>query len=77
MLLAHTTTAHDSLEPLLVPVQQAFRMLGLKNTKGYALIGEGKLRARKIGARTVVEMTSIREFAANLPAVPASTKAAA
>jgi hypothetical protein len=50
-----------------VPVNDAFRALGVGRTKGFELIRDGHLIARKIGSRTVVEAESIRRFAAALP----------
>lgn len=68
----HTETDETSptpggLAPLLVPPDGAFRALGIKRTKGWELIRDGHLIVRKIGARTVVEVESIRHFAAGLP----------
>jgi len=57
----------EGFGPLLVPVEDAFRALGIGRTKGFALIRDGHLIARKIGSRTVVEAESIRSFAAALP----------
>ncbi len=44
------------------------------NTKGYELIAEGKLVARKLGSRTMIETESLKAYVASLPLVP--TKAA-
>ncbi len=57
----------EGFGPLLVPLDDAFRALGIKRTKGFELIRDGHLVARKIGARTVVEAESLRRFAASLP----------
>ncbi len=57
----------EGFGPLLVPVESAFKALGIGRTKGFALIRDGHLIARKIGSRTVVEAESIRSFAATLP----------
>ncbi len=57
----------SAFAPLLVPVEDAFRALGIGRTTGYGLIRDGHLIARKIGSRTVVEAASIRHFAASLP----------
>ena len=57
----------EGFGPVLVPVEDAFRALGIGRTKGFALIRDGHLIARKIGSRTVVEAESIRSFAATLP----------
>ena len=57
----------ESFGPLLVPAEDAFRALGIKRTLGFALIRDGRLLARKIGTRTVVEAESLRRFASGLP----------
>ncbi len=60
------------IEPTDIKVEQdrqhpAFAALGIGRTKGYQLIKNGELIARKLGTRTVVEAESIRRFAAGLP----------
>jgi hypothetical protein len=61
-------------DTLLTPAQRAFAAIGVGNTKGYELIAEGKLAARKLGSRTMIETESLRAYVASLPLVP--TKAA-
>ncbi len=61
-------------DTLLTPAQRAFAVIGVGNTKGYELIAEGKLAARKLGSRTMIETQSLRAYVAGLPRVP--TKAA-
>ncbi len=53
--------------PLLLSPDTAFRALGIGRTKGWELIRDGHLVARKIGARTLVEAESVRRFATALP----------
>jgi excisionase family DNA binding protein len=55
-----TTDERTRLEPLTVTVQEARRLTGLGNTTIYKLIGQGKLRTTKIGARTLVIYQSIK-----------------
>jgi len=50
------------MEPLCVSVAEAARVLGIGLTKTWALIGEDKLRSKKLGRRTVVTTKSIREL---------------
>ena len=57
-------------QPILIPAQQAFASLGIGNTKGYELIAEGKLTARKLGTRTMVEAASRDAYANSLPKLP-------
>ena len=49
------------------PVPDATDILGIKTSKTYELIAEGKIRAKKIGSRTVVLDESLREYLASQP----------
>jgi len=49
--------------PLLVTVKDARRILGVGTTTIYRLIKSGALETRKIGARTLVTMKSVRRVA--------------
>lgn len=53
--------------PLAHPVPVAASILGIKVSKTYELLAEGKIRAKKIGSRTVVLDESLREFLASQP----------
>ncbi len=55
---------------LLIPAQRAFALIGCGTTTGYSLIAEGKLVARKVGARTMIETASLRAYVASLPTLP-------
>ncbi|MBU8541603.1 hypothetical protein [Falsiroseomonas tokyonensis] len=55
-------------EPLLVPALHAFAMIGVRPTKGWEIVKDGRLAARKLGSRTMIETASIRAFVAALPA---------
>lgn len=57
----------ENFPRLLIPCRAAFRALGIGDTKGFELIRDGYLVARKIGSRTLVEAESVRRFAAGLP----------
>ncbi len=57
-------------DTLLIPRQRAFNVIGVGNTKGHELIAEGKLVARKLGAKTLIETASLRAYVASLPRVP-------
>jgi excisionase family DNA binding protein len=63
-----TTDEQTRLEPLTVTVQEARRLTGLGNTTIYKLIGQGKLRVTKIGARTLVIYPSLKSLLENAPA---------
>jgi hypothetical protein len=64
----------EPFDALLTPAQRAFASIGVGNTKGYEPIAEGKLAARKLGSRTMIEAESVRGYVSSLPLVP--TKAA-
>jgi excisionase family DNA binding protein len=55
------------IDPIYVPVAATCAALGLSKVTVYRLIAQGKLRAVKAGAKTLIEVTSIREYAASLP----------
>jgi excisionase family DNA binding protein len=63
-----TTDERTRLEPLTVTVQEARRLTGLGNTTIYKLIGQGKLRTTKIGARTLVIYPSLKSLLESAPA---------
>jgi hypothetical protein len=52
---------------LLIPARAAREAIGVKTTKFYQLLSDGKLDARKLGSRTFVTVESLRSFVDNLP----------
>jgi hypothetical protein len=54
-------------EKLVYRPAEAQAALGIKNTKFWELVKEGKLEARKLGGCTVVPAESLRRFVENLP----------
>ena len=48
------------MEPLALTVADATKALGIKKTKLYSLVNQGKLRVVKIGRRSVVTVSSIK-----------------
>jgi excisionase family DNA binding protein len=55
----------EDLEPLLVTIPDARRLIGIGTTKLYALINEGHLEVVKIGQRTLVRYESLKRLASN------------
>jgi excisionase family DNA binding protein len=55
------------LEKALYRPAEAQKLLGIKNTKFYALVKEGALECRKLGGATVVPAESLKRFIENLP----------
>jgi excisionase family DNA binding protein len=47
------------LKPLSVTVNEACRVTGISRSKLYLLIGEGRVKTKKIGARTLVIFASL------------------
>lgn len=58
----------SDFQPLTVSTADAQRLLGIKNTKLYELIGSGKLAAVKIGRKTLITSESLHRFVEQLPA---------
>jgi len=52
------------MEPFLVSIPEAGRLLNLGRSKTYELIGSGTLQTVKIGTRTLVKVASIKALAA-------------
>lgn len=48
------------MDPLLVSVQQAARMLGIGRTSIYQLINSGELQTMKLGRRRLITIESLR-----------------
>jgi hypothetical protein len=53
--------------PLLLPVPEALRRVGLGRTRFYELARAGHFDCRKAGRRTLVTTESLDRFAAALP----------
>jgi len=53
--------------PYAHPVADACSLIGIKSSKLYDEIAKGRIRAKKIGARTVILDDSIREYLAAQP----------
>jgi hypothetical protein len=56
------------VEPLIVRIPQTSQYIGRCTATVYDLISQGRLRAVKSDARTLVTMDSIKEYVASLPA---------
>ena len=52
-------------EPLAVPIPEAARLGGVGRSTIYAEIAKGNLKIRKIGRRTVIAMTDLRDWLAS------------
>ena len=54
-------------EPLCLGVKDAATFIGLSKSRLYELIGDGTIDARKLGARTVVPVASLRSYVDSAP----------
>ena len=52
------------MEPLALSINEAAKALSVGRTSIYALIGEGRLEAFKLGRRTLIRMDSVRRVIA-------------
>lgn len=63
------------LVPLALSVAEAVRVSGLGRTSIYGAIADGKLKIRKAGRRTLIELEVLRAFISGLPEAPGSRDA--
>jgi excisionase family DNA binding protein len=50
------------MEPLIIRIPDACRMIGVGRSKLYELLAAGEIEAVKIGARRLILLASLREF---------------
>lgn len=55
------------IEPLVLGVKDAAAFVGLSKSRLYELIADGAIEARKLGARTVVPVASLRAYVESAP----------
>jgi excisionase family DNA binding protein len=55
------------MDPILIPITEACRILGVGRSKLYTLIAAGELTVRKVGRKTLIPRTELEGFAARLP----------
>jgi len=54
------------VEPVLLPVEEAARALGVGRTQFFVLLREGRIRSVKVGRRTLIPMSEVQRFAEEL-----------
>jgi excisionase family DNA binding protein len=59
-----TNTTHQHT---LLSVSETIRVLGIGRTNLYSLINTGRIKALKLGRRTLISSTEIERFLAGLP----------
>lgn len=60
-------TDTESLEPLVVSVQEAERITGHGKTRLYEELAKGNIIAKKSGTRTLIIFNSLRKYIKALP----------
>jgi excisionase family DNA binding protein len=65
------TTAQPTIQPQAHTVPSVVATYGIGRTTIYKLIKEGKLEALKLGSRTLILDSSVRNLLANLPRLAA------
>ena len=60
-------TDTESLEPLVVSVQEAERITGHGKTRLYEELAKGNIIAKKSGTRTLIIFDSLRKYIKALP----------
>ena len=53
--------------PFAATVADAVKLSGITRTELYRLLGEGAIKAKKSGRRTLIMMDSVREYVRGLP----------
>lgn len=57
-----------SIEPIFVSIDDGARAIGVKRTKFYSIVNEGRIPLVKIGRKSLVSVESLKSFAATLTA---------
>ena len=63
-----TTIARIAEWPAFAPVHEAAKLSGLSRSAQYREAGAGRIKMVKAGRRTLIDMASLRDFMAALPA---------
>jgi excisionase family DNA binding protein len=61
------------MEQLFASVSECCEALAIGRTKFYQLVASGKITVRKIGKKTLVPITEVRQWAAQLPHLEAES----
>lgn len=60
----------QGIAPIFISVSQAAQALGISRWVCYQLLDKGAIESRYHGRRRLVSVTSLREYAENLPTQP-------
>jgi excisionase family DNA binding protein len=61
------------MDQLLYTISQCCRMAAIGRTKFYELVANGDIPVRKVGKRTLVSASDLRDWVERLPAVEAKS----
>lgn len=65
--LARAASRDDTPIPAYAPVNDWCGLSGLSRTRTYALLGDGVLRAKRLGGRTLIDVRHGLDWLASLP----------
>ena len=65
-------TQGEGLDPIFVSVKEAARALGISPWSCYQLLDSQQIESRYHGRRRLVDVKSLRKYAASLPTFPVS-----
>jgi excisionase family DNA binding protein len=60
-----------SMDQLLYTIPQCCRMAAIGRTKFYELVASGEIPVRKVGKKTLVAASDLRDWVGRLPAIKA------
>jgi excisionase family DNA binding protein len=60
-------TTHPSLDRLAYSPAEAWKAIGIGRTAFYSAITDGRLKARRLGRRVLIERSELRRFIEALP----------
>lgn len=56
----------NSIEPILVPIDDAAKIIGVKRTKFYSIVNEGLIPIVKIGRKSLVSLSSLKAYVSSI-----------
>jgi excisionase family DNA binding protein len=56
----------NTIDPILVPIDDGANIIGVKRTKFYSIVNEGLIPIVKIGRKSLVSVESLRAYVASI-----------
>ena len=56
----------NTIDPILVPIVEGANIIGVKRTKFYSIVNEGRIPIVKIGRKSLVSVESLRAYVASI-----------